>query len=68
MMVEMNNAVAILPRLPRYEKYDMDRFRAIDLADSHETVRYLFAYREEEEGETMQTFIRLIREAFLADS
>ena len=64
MMVEMNNAVAILPLLPRFEKYDMDRFRAIDLADSDETVRYLFAYREEEEGETMQTFIRLTREAF----
>ena len=68
MMVEMNNAVAILPLLPRFEKYDMGRFRAVDLADSNETVRYLFAYREEEEGETMQTFIRLIREAFWADS
>ena len=63
MMVELNAAVAVQPVFLD-SQYDMERCRAVRLEGTQERVRYVIAYRPENGGEALQTFIRLTKEYF----
>ncbi len=64
MMVEMNAAVAILPLFSGQAGYDAGKCCAIRLEDTKERVRYVFAFREEADGEVMGELIRLTGEVY----
>lgn len=64
MLVEMNAAVAVLPLLPRFEKYDMTKCCAIRLEGTREKIRYVAACRTESDGKPMQQLIQLIKEVY----